>query len=97
MNYTLTRQEQETILNAIAADKHAELYTEDPTRMRRMDRLCAARPDVFEMTGETQMGKNYRFPKKCFRITAPRIVSDEQREAARQRLVQARGRKRDVD
>ena len=89
----MTREEQETSINMIVADTHADIYTSDPVMIRRMDRLVTEHPDVFEMVRQDEVGKTYRCPKKCVRVSPPRVgrtLTDEQRQAAAERLRKAR-------
>lgn len=86
----LTRAEQETVINCTADMDTAEVYTCDPVWMRKMDKLCASRPDVFSLAHDDGVSKTYLCPKKCVRMNAPRRVSESQREHLRQI---AKGRK----
>lgn len=86
----LSRNEQETAINMLAAEKEADIYTSDPVMIRRMDKLCASRPDTFRLVREDEIGKTYRCPKKCVRVSAPRVMSEEQRAANAERLRKAR-------
>ena len=48
---SLTRYEQEVSINFNAAEDTADLYTANPVWIRRMDKLVAANPEQFEVTG----------------------------------------------
>ena len=82
----LSRYEQETIINFNADDKMAILYTRDPAVMRKVDALVIDYPDTFKCIGETDIDKTYEMPKSVVTYRKPRKLTDEQREAARQRL-----------
>ena len=83
----LTRYEQETIINFNAEDKTATLYTRDPAVMRKVDTLVIDYPDIFKCIGETDIDKTYEMPKSVVTYRKPRRLSEEQREAARVRLM----------
>lgn len=90
----LTRLEQKTVINTNVAEKAAEIYSADPVMIRRMDKLCEKRPDIFTCVREFKDGaKEYRRPKKCVRVSVPKVVSDKQREAARERFAKMREEK----
>ena len=83
---TISRQEQETIINYNAAEQTATVYTRDKTVMRRLDALVIDFPDYYRLIGESDIDKTYEMPKSFVRYRKPRRLSDEQREAARMRL-----------
>ena len=82
----LTRYEQETIINFNARDQMATLYTRDPAVMRKVDALVIEYPDTFKCIGETDIDKTYEMPKSAVTYRKPRRLSEEQREAARERI-----------
>ena len=83
---TLNREEQETIINYNAAERIATVYTRDKTVMRRLDALVIEYPEHYRLIGETDIDKTYEMPKSFVSYRKPRRLSDEQREAARERL-----------
>ena len=83
---TISRQEQETIVNYNAAEQTATVYTRDKTVMRRLDALVIDFPDYYRLIGETDIDKTYEMPKSFVSYRKPRRLSNEQREAARVRL-----------
>jgi len=83
----LTRYEQETIINFNAQDQMATLYTRDPAVMRKVDALVIDYPDTFTCIGETDIDKTYEMPKSAVTYRKPRRLSEEQREAARKRIM----------
>lgn len=89
---TLTRLEQETIIVYNAAEPNVEVYTADPVMMRRMDKLCEKRPEVFRIIKSDLISKTYMCPKKCIRVKAPRQMTEEQKQAAGERLARVRRR-----
>ena len=92
VNYKFSRYEMETTVNFNAEEKTAVLYTRDKAVMRRLDRLVKEFPDIFKCIAETDVDKTYEFPKKYALPHRPRIrvLTDEQREEARDRLAKAR-------
>ena len=89
----LTRYEQETIINFNAQDQMATLYTRDPAVMRKVDALVIEYPDTFKCIGETDIDKTYEMPKYAVTYRKPRKLSEEQREAARERMKKHNGQK----
>ena len=83
----LTRYEQETIINFNAGEQTATVYTRDPAVMRKVDALVIEYPDVFKCIGETDIDKTYEMPKSVVTYRKPRRISEEQREAARERIM----------
>ena len=84
----LSRYEQESILNYNAGEQTATLYTRDKTVMRKLDTLVADYPDTYKLTGQDELSKTYSFPKLYVSYRKPRIVSVEQRERAKQMMIE---------
>ena len=82
----LTRYEQETIVNFNAEEPDAIVYTRDKAVMRQLDALVTEYPDIFKCIGETDIDKTYEMPKSFVSYRKPRRLSEEQREAARERI-----------
>ena len=82
----ISRYEQETIINYNAAEQTATVYTRDKTVMRRLDALVIEYPDYYRIIGETDIDKTYEMPKSFVGYRKPRRLSDEQRNAARERM-----------
>lgn len=83
----LTRYEQETIINFNAGEQTATVYTRDRAVMRKLDRLAVEFPDIYKLTGQTDIDKTYSMPKSHVSYRKPRKLSDEQREQARQGML----------
>ena len=83
---TISRQEQETIVNYNAAEQTATVYTRDKAVMRRLDALVIDFPDHYRLIGETDIDKTYEMPKSFVSYRKPRRLSEEQRAAARNRI-----------
>ena len=84
----LSRYEQESILNYNAGEQTATLYTRDKAVMRKLDTLVADYPDTYKLTGQDEVSKTYSFPKLYVSYRKPRIVSVEQRERAKQMMIE---------
>ena len=90
----LTREEQETGINILAAEKAVLISTTDPVMIRRMDKLAAKHPGAYTLEREDEISKTYRCSDKrlCY-PRAPRTarkMTDEQRVKAAERLRKAR-------
>ena len=83
---SLSKYEQETVINFNAGEQRAVVYTRDKAVMRKLDALVIAFPEVYKLVGETDIDKTYSMPKAYITYRKPRTVSDEQREQARQRM-----------
>lgn len=83
----LSRPEQETIVNYNAGEKTATVYTRDKAVIRRLDALKDAYPDTYRLIGETDIDKTYEMPKSLINYRKPMSFSEEQREAARKRII----------
>ena len=84
----LSRYEQETIVNYNAGKKTTTLYTRDKAVVRKLDTLVADYPDTYKLTGQDELSKTYSFPKLYVSYRKPRIVSVEQRERAKQMMIE---------
>ena len=84
----ITRLEQETIVNFNAAEDTASVY------MRKLDKLCEREPVSYKLVKQDKDGKWYEMPKRLVRFATTRIMTDEQKEAAAERMrkMQADGR-----
>lgn len=83
---SLSKYEQETVINFNAGEQNATVYTRDKTVMRKLDALVTDFPEVYKLVGETDIDKTYSMPKSCVSYRKPRNISEEQREQARERM-----------
>lgn len=83
----LTRYEQETVINFNAGEQMATVYTRDKAVMRRLDALVIAYPGIYRVVRETEIDRTYEMPKSYVSYRKPRKLSTEQREQARQRMI----------
>ncbi len=84
----LSQYEQETIVNYNAGEQTATVYTRDKVVMRKLDTLVADFPDTYSLIGHDEVSKTYSFPKSYISYRKPRAVSAEQREWARQMMIE---------
>ena len=82
----LTRYERETIINFNSAEKEATVSTSDRTVMRKLDALAAEFPDKYLILSKDDYSTTYLMPKSFINYRRPRMISDEARERARQRM-----------
>ena len=82
----LTKYEMETVVNYNAAEQTATVYTRDKSVMRKLDRFVADYPDTYKLINQTDIDKTYSMPKTYVNYRKPRVLSDKQREQARQRM-----------
>ena len=91
----ISRYEQETVINFNAGESKATLYTRDATVMRKLDALVNDYPDTFKCIGETDIDKTYELPKSSITYRKPRNISEAQRNAARERMRQFNGSRKE--
>jgi hypothetical protein len=84
----LTKYEQETIINFNAGEQTATVYTRDKAVMRKLDTLVTEFPEVYKLTNETEYDRTYEMPKSHINYRKPRQVTAEQREKARQMMIE---------
>ena len=84
----LSRYEQETIVSYNAGEQSANIYTRDKAVMRKLDTLVADFPATYKLMKQDEVSKTYSFPKSFVSYRKPRAVSTEQRERARQMMIE---------
>lgn len=99
MNYS--RAEQETSIVWDEEEKVANIYTASPVTMRKLDKLCEQYAEYRRTAQEIdksgrQTAARYEVPAKLIRFGKPiaRIMTDEQREAARERMARMRAERK---
>lgn len=89
----LTRFEQETQIYFNEEEQDAEVYTASPVTYRKLMKLCQERPDDYQLTktdrmdGEEVSWTFHLSSKKLIKFFKKREMSDEDREMARQRMM----------
>lgn len=102
MSTSLSRWEQETIINYNNEEKGASVYTADPVIQRKLDKLVEKYPDDYklnkvEVINETQSGKFYELSSKKFISFRPPVhMTEEQKKAAAERLAAYKNSMEDV-
>ena len=89
-NYSLSIAEQEVNISWIRDEDFAKIYASDSTTITKLDKLCKISPDMYKLVSETSVGKSCICMDKSlisFR-TKKRELSDEQKEAAGERMRQ---------
>lgn len=87
---SLSRYEQETVINYNNEERQVSVYTCDPYVMRRLDKLVHDFPDVYRITASDAYSKTYSFDKKYLAFRRPVILTDEQRAEMAERFKQHR-------
>lgn len=85
----LTLEEQETIVNIMADDKTASIYTCIPAHIRKLDKLCEKYPEQYKLESYNDYSKTYSVPKKLIRFGSPaakKNLTEEQKEILRERM-----------
>ena len=85
---SLSKYEQETVINFNAGEQRAVVYTRDKAVMRKLDALVIAFPEVYKLVGETDIDKTYSMPKSCVSYRKPRKLNDKYRELKRVQMKQ---------
>lgn len=83
---SLSKYEQETVINFNAGEQTAVVYTRDKAVMRKLDALVIEFPEVYKLVGETDIDKTYCMPKSYVNYRKPRKLSAKQREKAKERM-----------
>lgn len=86
---SISREEQETIINFSADDKTAWVYTCDPVYIRKMDKLCERCPESYKLIKQDEYSKTYSMPKKLVSFRTPvakRELTDEERAVLSERM-----------
>lgn len=81
----LSNYERETVINFNDEEKVAVVYTCNRALRRKMDKLAEERPDECRTVTSFENSATYEVPKKWVKVSPPRFVSDEQKEAIRAR------------
>ena len=77
---SISRLEQETIINFNEAEPTATIYTHNGALKRKLEKLALERPaDVRHSRSFPEGVEEYTVPKKWVRVSASRILTDEQK------------------
>ena len=88
---SISRLEQETIINFNEAEPMATIYTHNGALKRKLAKLAKERPaDVRHSRSFPEGAEEYIVPKRWVRVNASRSLSEAQREAALKNVNAAR-------
>ena len=89
--YHYSKAEQETTIVWDEEERIAKVYTASPVTMRKLDKLCAACPSEYRRTWVEQNGDKVTAARyevgncKLVRFCKPVMLTEEQKDAARER------------
>ena len=86
----LTRYEQEVVINLNAEERLASVYTAHPVWIRKINRLKEENPEDVIVIREEEDAIEVKVPKSWIRISPKRVMSEEQKNAARERFAALR-------
>lgn len=91
----LTLSEQETIIRYDRAGIDADIYTCDPSLMRKLNKLIESNPEEIVLLRKDKTCMEVTIPKNYVSIKKPRKqkLTDEQRKAIAERLNTSRNQK----
>lgn len=77
---SISRLEQETIINFNEAESTATVYTHNGALVRKLEGLADQRPDEVKRGRVfSDGGREYTIPKRWVKVNASRILSEEQK------------------
>ena len=93
--YSIPREEQETHINysPIEMGKLCEVYTTVPTMMKYLEKMVNKFPNECRLIRDDQYSYTAQIPFKLVKPRNPRVMTDEQKAATRERLAAARAAK----
>lgn len=83
---SLIGYERETIINYNDLEQTASVYTCNTALKKKLSKLYEEYPEQTQKIRENEDSVEYIIPKKWVKISPPRKVSDETKEAAKKRL-----------
>lgn len=86
----MTNYEKETIILFNEAEPTAEIETYSSRLIGKLNRLAKERPDEVIVKDGNVGSMRYVVPKKWVTVSAPRIMSDEEKAICAERLAKAR-------
>lgn len=91
---------KETAINYIIGEKHCTYYTAERKRITKLMKQAEQYPDEVKIVSTNEDGSVVaHIPLKWFKAPTPsqkRVMSDEQRQAARERFAIARAKKGNI-
>lgn len=86
-------EEQETSINIDYIDKVTYVYSTNYNMVRKLYKLKEENPDDVTVVFDNCFGMEVTVPTKWIKITPPRKMSEEQKQAAAERLKSAKEKK----
>ena len=87
---------RETSIEYLSCNDHATLYSSEAKWMRKIKQLKSDYPDSVQIINSTSESMVVHIPKSWLKVTPPRkmTLTDEQRAAAKERMLVARKNKK---
>lgn len=87
---------KETSIEYLTCNDYATLYSSEAKWMRKIKQLKTDYPDSVQIINETSESMVVHIPKSWLKVTPPRkmTLTDEQRAAAKERMLTARKNKK---
>ena len=87
---------KETSIEYLSCNDHATLYSSEAKWIRKIKQLQIDYPDSVQIMNEDSESIVVHIPKSWIKVTPPRkmTLTDEQREAAKERMLNARKNKK---
>lgn len=89
--------EQETLINVDYVDKFAFYYSCRPSVMKQIYKFLEEYPDQVTLDFEDKWGICVKIPKDWVKVKPPRAISEEQREAMRERMARVNEARREQE
>lgn len=82
----LSRVEQETIVCFNAEEENAEIYTCNPSTIRKLQQLSEEQPEYYKLVKQDEISVTYSCPKNLINFRKKKVYTDEQRQVMAERL-----------
>ena len=84
----MTNSERETIITFNEADEECEVYTYNQRLINKLKKKCSSNGKLYKLIGDDGMGGlTFHVPKSLLSVNFRDPLTDEQREALRQRAL----------
>lgn len=86
---SISKLEQETIISFNEEENTAMVYTYNKAYKNRLEKFCAAYPDIArKIRDDGTGGTTYKIPKETLRVSFAAPYTEERRQAARRRAIE---------
>lgn len=89
----LSLYEQETVINFNRGEKIAYVATTDPIMIEKLKEMQKKAPDKIKVLEDKPTFYKITCPKKWCKVRLPRLMTEEEKAQARDRLMKAREKK----